>query len=147
MAFLIRWFCGCFYPLLKGCFSPLPTMIPDGRAFICLSPDKAEYPFNAIGITKAIGEKTFRDILFVSDLYFGVRIRIAYQPERERCQGTVRWMPCIRAALDKSDSERPYLSSGSCQLPLLPPAREVVLLLFSVMICSLKRYNDGKTNK
>lgn len=25
MAFLIRWFCGCFYPLLKGCFSPLPT--------------------------------------------------------------------------------------------------------------------------
>lgn len=45
-------------------------MIPDWRAFICLSPDKAEYPFNAIGITKAIGEKTFRDILFVSDSDF-----------------------------------------------------------------------------
>ena len=111
----------------------ISSMIPDWRAFICLSPDKAEYPFNAIGITKVIGEKTFRDILFVSDSYFGVRIRIAYQPERERCQGTVRWMPCIRAALDKSDSERPYLSSGSCLLPLLPPG-EGIDILFCVKL-------------
>lgn len=44
--------------------------------------------------------------------------------ERERGQGTVRWVTALsdtRAALDESDTERPFSQSGSPVLPLLPP--------------------------
>ena len=62
--------------------------------------------------------------------------------ERERGQGTVRWVTALsdtRAALDISDTERPFCPSGSPVLPLLPPGegmgwfdkhRAIVMLLF-----------------
>ena len=53
-------------------------------------------------------------ILFASILIF-LRDGISFSriTERARCQGTVRWMLCIRAALDKSTTERPFCLSGS----------------------------------
>ena len=48
-------------------------------------------------------------------------LRLLSHGSGKQCQGTVRWMHRIRAALDNSDTEKPYIP-GTAVHVLPPPA-------------------------